>query len=1270
MAIGGSQQFPLRVPADNADLAPEPKYPWLDKASKGLQTAHQFMSAPFGYENPPGEMVSNALGVPDVSKMLGNIAYDAPLTTEGGPLHKLMNMRPEVGGSAMAVAPLVGPAMKYGAKAGKAIAPTVAEMAVELSSKYGVDPRMNIIKPKGGNWIAGTPENTTNKLKKAIPARMPMAEVNIEGVNIDQAVNNFIDKKLNKYIKNEMGTEIDPIRLGIERRAAEAEKLKEANQARLAKMEADIARAKAAGKDTTLSEGDLERAREKFADEEYIASEGLFHGTAPQEGWAAHPIGTEGFEKGLQGKRQIAGVQSEPLGTHPASKKWERSVDAEMRVAHAKHELRQPDAVENNPWLAKVDPNSNVYAVDAYADTSFEFRHMIDELKEAMNPASVLPNHLKIAPKDLEKMTVDDVSALSGKISAWRNRQKTKTDLEIANNPATHTFKEYPLDESNPKGVSWRQIKLPEGLPKDEAEEAVRAATKYEGDIMRHCVGGAGHCEPLLRGDVELYTLRDAKGEPHVTIEVQPGSWNWLTIREHGGDPLQITNMAKRFAGITPENEDQIMRSLDSVGRLKKQEEVSNLVNKIYEQKIGAKAPASILEIKGKNNRKPNPEYIPFVQDFVKSGNFSHIINDIHHTDLRTSKDVLGAGVLAELQRRGEKVPPFLDFEDAAHFQELFKPGSLDMLGGKEGYRKQWQAGIQNHAKGGIVRKAIGGITQGNNMQTPTLAQMRVQLNQRRNPDYMNSIGVEQAIDMTPKSYISPNPRSNDFMPVGGVSDQEGLPVGGIDQDNRQLGQQFMPADVHPQPNQDGQPNSAPEGADGEQPGGYESNAPQGPNPPMGNLLSMTPQGQKMQAMGPVNGQPQGLAEGGQPEKRKTFAIQPATQKARKEPEFTPYDPKKINKDNLAKAFDESIAHHLSLSHSDRIANSAKAAKAVGKFIGHTGDGKVKDLLGKNAKLLKTETGKDEEPIKLPDNRGVETTGLALAPAYEEAGFNTCPNSASCKAECLGKTSGNYFKLGGGQDLSEFKGPRLNSLLKTQAFLHDPHSFAIKLHDEIQAAKDMAGANGNHLGVRLNVLSDINPRVHKSIINAHPDVTFYDYTKNNTNPVAPNHHYTYSSTGVSQEGVDNPNTNWKQMRKRLLEGDNVAMAFTHKSHLPEHVHDEETGQKFKVINGDSHDFRPLDMQPEGEHGVIIGLKNKKATGEVDKSHIDSHGFFVHYDPKEKMTTNAKGKPVYERKLGHGLTPKGKPRTVTIATNKEVSIKPQNKDLKLETNDGA
>jgi hypothetical protein len=237
--------------------------------------------------------------------------------------------------------------------------------------------------------------------------------------------------------------------------------------------------------------------------------------------------------------------------------------------------------------------------------------------------------------------------------------------------------------------------------------------------------------------------------------------------------------------------------------------------------------------------------------------------------------------------------------------------------------------------------------------------------------------------------------------------------------------------------------------------------------------------------------------------------------------------------------------------------------------------------------------------------------------------------------------------------------------------MRNPEAFAVKLHDEIEAAKLMAQQNGNHLGVRLNVLSDINPQVYKSLMQAHPDVSFYDYTKNNTDPIASNHHYTYSSTGVSQpdapgSGVVNENQNWKQMRKRLDTGSNVAMAFSNKEILPEEVHDADTGKVYKVINGDSHDFRPLDIQPDGADGVIVGLKNKKATGKIEEAAKDSKGFFVHYDPQWK--TDEKGG--YLREASPGPSPNtGKPLLGSrVPQNRRVVISPQVRGQTILTND--
>ena len=336
-------------------------------------------------------------------------------------------------------------------------------------------------------------------------------------------------------------------------------------------------------------------------------------------------------------------------------------------------------------------------------------------------------------------------------------------------------------------------------------------------------------------------------------------------------------------------------------------------------------------------------------------------------------------------------------------------------------------------------------------------------------------------------------------------------------------------------------PQGQPQAPQG-QPRGLQ--APQGlsgAGQPPSNILSMTHQGQTMAAMAPGQGlKPQGLADGGQPKASKA------------------YDAANPTPHGLTQAFDEALKQHLGMSPQDRALNTVRMAHRVGNVLGFSEhNGRPKDILNQS---------EEAHGVKLHDGRGVEIAGVALAPTMS--------------------------------------GPTESHTAKTHAMLSDPHSFAVKLHDEIEAAKQQAGSNGNHLGVRLNVMSDLHPRLHKSIIHAHPDVTFYDYTQNNTNPIAANHHYTHISNGV-----DHVHTNWGDMQRRLRNGDNVAMTFGHDKDLPTHVHDIATNLLHKVIDGDAHDFRPAD-----EPGVIVGHRNKRATGTPENAHIESHGFFVHYNP--------------------------------------------------------
>jgi hypothetical protein len=368
------------------------------------------------------------------------------------------------------------------------------------------------------------------------------------------------------------------------------------------------------------------------------------------------------------------------------------------------------------------------------------------------------------------------------------------------------------------------------------------------------------------------------------------------------------------------------------------------------------------------------------------------------------------------------------------------------------------------------------------------------------------------------------------------------------------------------------------------------------------------------------------------------------------------------NINDLRDSVSTAITKHDSLDRKEKIANSKDAQGKVEQYIG-----KGKKLLSGNIKLEKAEKGYEgKQPLKLPDGRGVETTGLSFSPAYEEGKFKTCPNSASCSKECLGKTANGNYIYGGGADLDKIIGPRATHLKKLHSFLREPEAFATRLHDEIASRKERAEKNGNQLAVRLNVLSDIHPKVWESLIKAHPDVSFYDYTKNKTKAVAPNHHLTYSSTGVSQkagknglkEDVHNEHQNWHDVRKRLDEGQNVAMPFSHRDSLPEHVHDEETGKKYKVIDGDTHDYRPLDKQPEGSPGAVIGLRKKSMLHSNANAAKNSKGFFTHYEPEHKK--DDKGKLVRDENKD------------PIPTNKVVTIAKQaasrinlNNDSKVE-----
>ena len=97
--------------------------------------------------------------------------------------------------------------------------------------------------------------------------------------------------------------------------------------------------------------------------------------------------------------------------------------------------------------------------------------------------------------------------------------------------------------------------------------------------------------------------MRDKKGKSHVTVEVEPGG-HWSNVRP---------------------NE----RTTDST------------------------LPSNIVQIKGKQNRAPVAEYLPYVQDFVKSSKWGNV-GDIQNTGLVLSKS---KGYLTREEAEAFKLP-------------------------------------------------------------------------------------------------------------------------------------------------------------------------------------------------------------------------------------------------------------------------------------------------------------------------------------------------------------------------------------------------------------------------------------------------------------------------------------------------------------------------------------------------------------------------------------------------------------------------------------
>ena len=486
---------------------------------------------------------------------------------------------------------------------------------------------MSAVKNKGGNWLSsgldqldwmkkpienvgesrfdsawdnGNPQKIAHHISEM--EKIGYAPEQIKDFKDSVAVNNWIDKKLKNYVRNEMGTPQDPVR--------------------------------------------------------ELADQGVLH--LPQE-----EIPTS---RGIiQQNRAEAGFPEKGFANTPLGQQWERATDYAINprpaAAYQEHGKLEHRA-KRDPWVNKLERSTPVHTA-TLIDNGLGFEHIIDELKNSITHNSDLPEHLRIKPEALDKMTVPHAVKHVAKINKYRAEQMEKA--------AKDHLKDFPIVHETGKGYNIHELKLPEVGPEYKFEKIegnknhywkitdpegnVHAATgtteenarrqfarsstggnfdkldkalKNEGEQMGHCVGG--YTDSVADGSSRIFSLRDDKGGAHATVEATPKilDYNPKYIPQDVQDEIAKYAHSETIKAGYPENTQGYWNHHTGV-------EIQEGTKYLKNHPV-----MDIKQIKGKGNREVSDKYRTYIKNWLnKETSKINYVNDLQNVGLHDLKNGL-----------------------------------------------------------------------------------------------------------------------------------------------------------------------------------------------------------------------------------------------------------------------------------------------------------------------------------------------------------------------------------------------------------------------------------------------------------------------------------------------------------------------------------------------------------------------------------------------------------------------------------------------------
>jgi hypothetical protein len=631
----------------------------------------------------------------------------------------------------------------------------------------------DVIKAENGNWTGGEKVNSVDRNlmlmnRRTLEGHTPESELNVlnrvnqpelrelhtarqneetdhrirEATHL-QALNKWINGNLKNYIKKQMATPSDPVRLMMDQRADE---IRQAYLADRKKGQDMLTRAKQL--DDPRKAANLEREAKKLlkdaTEHRELALENIGHMTPRQmrehTGTMINTLDEDDALRELQNKRADEGFQSFDLARNKSAQAWERLTDtaiapttkqklldsaeankkfqelqveliklkdenkkksvekfveqgldldtAKRMVEHmsypehaefsggleAKKEIshkemaysrghhkdlyeNQPnvETLQANPFIEKLDPEQKLYNIHKYysGNDIFGMDKVVDLLKKDLTAG-------RIRPEQLNKLTVEQAVERVGRQNlkaaqeAKEARIKSMADMPV--------YKEYPEE-----GYKWVQLTRPGQFAQESdvmghsvrGYEPPRGHPEYvpESDGSGHDAYGLGGYGAIKSGKAKIYSLRDAAGNAHATIEVKAPKN--LHIREYleGLPEDEIIKLKEGVAkeGLNPESSYALMKYVEE------HSPEYQAANKEYKTTY---AP-DINQIKGKQNEPVHEDYLKYVQDFVQSGKFNEV-SDLHNADLRSVSGIDPSVV----RKLGLKIPKYLNEQQIRDLNE------------------------------------------------------------------------------------------------------------------------------------------------------------------------------------------------------------------------------------------------------------------------------------------------------------------------------------------------------------------------------------------------------------------------------------------------------------------------------------------------------------------------------------------------------------------------------------------------------------------------